>query len=37
VLYPAGSVRTILLMDQPPPSPSGLQLITADDFDPSAS
>jgi hypothetical protein len=34
-LYPAGSVRTILLIDQPPPTSFGLQMITADDFDPS--
>jgi uncharacterized protein DUF4397 len=35
-LYPAGSVRTILLIDQPPLTTSGLQIITADDFDASA-
>jgi hypothetical protein len=32
-LYPAGSVRTILLIDQQPLTTPGLQLITADDFD----
>jgi hypothetical protein len=32
--YPATSVRTILLLDQPP---SGLQIISAPDFDPAAS
>jgi hypothetical protein len=36
-LYPAGSARTILLVDQQPPVSAGMQLITADDFDPSAS
>jgi len=36
-LYPAGSVRTILLIDQPSLTTPGLQLITADDFDPPAS
>jgi hypothetical protein len=36
-LYPAGSVRTILLIDQQPLTTTGLQLITADDFDPPAS
>jgi hypothetical protein len=35
-LYPAGSVRTLLLMDQQPPSPSGMQLIAAVDFDPAS-
>jgi hypothetical protein len=35
-LYPAGSVRTLLLIDQQPPTTSGLQLITAVDFDPAA-
>jgi hypothetical protein len=34
VTYPATSVRTILLLDQPP---SGLQIISAPDFDPAAS
>jgi hypothetical protein len=34
-LYPAGSVRTILLIDQQPLTTPGLQIITADDFDPS--
>jgi Domain of unknown function (DUF4397) len=34
VTYPATSVRTILLLDQPP---SGLQIISAPDFDPTAS
>jgi hypothetical protein len=33
-LYPAGSVRTIVLIDQQPLTTPGLQLITADDFDP---
>ena len=36
MFYPAGSVRTILLIDQPPLTSTGLQIITADDFDPSA-
>jgi hypothetical protein len=34
VTYPSGSARTIILIDQPP---SGLQSITAADFDPAAS
>jgi hypothetical protein len=34
VAYPATSVRTILLLDQ---QPSGLQVISASDFDPAAS
>jgi hypothetical protein len=34
ITYPATSVRTILLLDQPP---SGLQIISAPDFDPAAS
>jgi hypothetical protein len=34
VTYPATSVRTILLLDQPP---AGLQTITASDFDPATS
>jgi hypothetical protein len=33
--YPAGSVRTIVLIDQPQSdSAPSLQLITADDYDP---
>jgi hypothetical protein len=36
-LYPAGSARTILLIDQQPLTTPGLQIITADDYDPSAS
>lgn len=34
--YAAGSVRTILLIDQQPLTAAGLQLITADDFDPAS-
>jgi Domain of unknown function (DUF4397) len=34
--YPAGSVRTIVLLDQQPLSAPALQLITADDFDPAS-
>ena len=30
--YPSGSARTILLIDQQPATPSGLQVITADDY-----
>lgn len=43
IAYPATSVRTILLIDQQRPDPqpeathSGLQIITANDYDPSAS
>ena len=32
--YPAGSARTILLIDQQPTATPGLQVITADDYDP---
>ena len=32
--YPAGSARTILLIDQQPAAAPGLQVITADDYDP---
>jgi Domain of unknown function (DUF4397) len=32
--YPVGSARTILLIDQQAPASQGLQIITADDFDP---
>jgi len=35
--YPAGSVRTILLIDQQPVTASGLQVITANDYDFAAS
>jgi hypothetical protein len=34
VSYPSGTARTILLLDQ---QPTGLQTVTADDFDPAAS
>jgi hypothetical protein len=37
VSYPGGSVRTILLIDQQPATASGLQVITANDFDSTAS
>lgn len=33
VAYAAGSVRTIILIDQQPPTPAGLQIITANDYD----
>jgi hypothetical protein len=33
VSYPAGSVRTIILIDQQPPTASSLKVITADDYD----
>jgi hypothetical protein len=33
VNYPAGAARTIILIDQQLMTPSGLQVITADDFD----
>jgi hypothetical protein len=32
--YPAGCARTILLIDQQPAATPGLQVITADDYDP---
>jgi hypothetical protein len=35
-LYPDGSARTILLIDQQPLATPGLQLIAADDFDPAS-
>ena len=35
VNYPVGAARTIILIDQQLASPPGLQVITADDFDPS--
>ena len=34
VIYSAGSARTILLIDQQPAAPLGLQVITANDYDP---
>jgi hypothetical protein len=34
--YTGSSVRTILLIDQQPATPSGLQVITANDYDPAA-
>jgi hypothetical protein len=34
VTYSSGSARTIILIDQQPPSAPGLQVITASDFDP---
>jgi hypothetical protein len=34
--YPSGSARTILLIDQQPATTPGLQVITADDYDPAA-
>jgi hypothetical protein len=37
VTYPGGSARTILLIDQQPATTPGLQVITADDYDPAAS
>jgi hypothetical protein len=33
VSYPGGSARTILLIDQRPAAPLGLQVIVADDYD----
>jgi len=33
VIYPGGSARTILLIDQQPATVPGLQVITADDYD----
>ncbi len=33
VSYPGGSAHTILLIDQQPATPSGLQVITANDYD----
>ena len=33
-IYSAGSARTILLIDQQPAAPLGLQVITANDYDP---
>jgi len=35
--YPSGSAHTILLIDQQPATTPGLQVITADDYDPAAS
>ena len=35
--YPSGSAHTILLIDQQPVAAPGLQVITADDYDPAAS
>ena len=32
--YPSGSAHTILLIDQQPAAAPGLQVITADDYDP---
>ena len=37
VTYSAGSVRTIILIDQPLATTQGLQVITAEDFDPPGS
>jgi hypothetical protein len=37
VSYPGGAARTILLIDQQPVTPSGLQVITANDYDSAAS
>ena len=34
ITYPAGSARTIILIDQPLTTSSGLKVITAEDFDP---
>jgi hypothetical protein len=37
VIYSAGAARTIIFIDHAPPSASGLQVITANDFDPPGS